>query len=99
MPSGACGRRLVDDVDRLVGQLTVGDVAVGERHRGVDRLLGDLDPMVRLVLVAQPADDLDRLRHRSEEHTSELQSPCNLVCRLLLEKKKKKKTDKQFLKL
>src|SRR2546426_6240831 len=32
---------------------------------------------------ARPAD-------RSEEHTSELQSPCNLVCRLLLEKKKKK---------
>src|SRR5256885_8800962 len=29
-----------------------------------------------------PADS-----HRSEEHTSELQSPCNLVCRLLLEKK------------
>src|SRR5256885_13142020 len=28
---------------------------------------------------------------RSEEHTSELQSPCNLVCRLLLEKKKKNK--------
>src|SRR5256885_11887820 len=33
------------------------------------------------VLVAQQL--------RSEEHTSELQSPCNLVCRLLLEKKKK----------
>src|SRR5256885_11974603 len=32
-------------------------------------------------------DPLHRLR-RSEEHTSELQSPCNLVCRLLLEKKK-----------
>src|SRR5256885_6187491 len=30
-----------------------------------------------------------RARARSEEHTSELQSPCNLVCRLLLEKKKK----------
>ena len=29
-----------------------------------------------------------RMRDRSEEHTSELQSPCNLVCRLLLEKKK-----------
>src|SRR2546426_7759168 len=29
------------------------------------------------------------ITHRSEEHTSELQSPCNLVCRLLLEKKKK----------
>src|SRR5256885_13221533 len=31
-----------------------------------------------------------RARSRSEEHTSELQSPCNLVCRLLLEKKKPK---------
>src|SRR5256885_4949832 len=31
------------------------------------------------------------MRLRSEEHTSELQSPCNLVCRLLLEKKKKNK--------
>src|SRR2546426_12235689 len=31
-------------------------------------------------------------RERSEEHTSELQSPCNLVCRLLLEKKKKKQS-------
>src|SRR5256885_12171891 len=30
---------------------------------------------------------------RSEEHTSELQSPCNLVCRLLLEKKKKNHRD------
>src|SRR5256885_7399566 len=30
----------------------------------------------------------ERSRDRSEEHTSELQSPCNIVCRLLLEKKK-----------
>src|SRR3989454_12538111 len=36
-------------------------------------------------------ETLDLLR--SEEHTSELQSPCNLVCRLLLEKKKKKCTE------
>src|SRR5256885_9472662 len=40
-----------------------------------------------------PQDLLDMLvcpacKKRSEEHTSELQSPCNLVCRLLLEKKK-----------
>src|SRR2546426_7968524 len=34
---------------------------------------------------------------RSEEHTSELQSPCNLVCRLLLEKKKKKNTNHLIL--
>src|SRR2546426_9077545 len=43
----------------------------------------------------RPRPDQDRARQargegrRSEEHTSELQSPCNLVCRLLLEKKKK----------
>src|SRR5256885_12571944 len=36
--------------------------------------------------------EADRSRRRSEEHTSELQSPCNLVCRLLLEKKKKKQS-------
>src|SRR5256885_13019026 len=34
------------------------------------------------------SDDEGREVIRSEEHTSELQSPCNLVCRLLLEKKK-----------
>src|SRR5256885_3872695 len=33
------------------------------------------------------AKDYCSVRERSEEHTSELQSPCNLVCRLLLEKK------------
>src|SRR5256885_7338266 len=33
----------------------------------------------------------EHLEARSEEHTSELQSPCNLVCRLLLEKKKQRK--------
>src|SRR5256885_4842707 len=46
--------------------------------------------------IALPADNVSPplMRHfmkgheRSEEHTSELQSPCNLVCRLLLEKKK-----------
>src|SRR5256885_5338650 len=47
------------------------------------------------VLPLAEREDLDERRARvewlirSEEHTSELQSPCNLVCRLLLEKKKK----------
>src|SRR2546426_3651432 len=36
-----------------------------------------------------------KLLARSEEHTSELQSPCNLVCRLLLEKKKDSKIRNQ----
>src|SRR5256885_10499128 len=44
----------------------------------------------RAVQRAGPRPDAeeDRDLSRSEEHTSELQSPCNLVCRLLLEKKK-----------
>src|SRR5256885_3990170 len=47
------------------------------RQDGFYRLLGFL------ILIA-----FLKLIFRSEEHTSELQSPCNLVCRLLLEKKK-----------
>src|SRR5256885_2400674 len=48
----------------------------------------------RLAVIQQLDGDATHLRNnsqpigpRSEEHTSELQSPCNLVCRLLLEKK------------
>src|SRR2546426_7477845 len=52
--------------------------------------------LFRSYLMGQPDEALKnyraaleiRQRIRSEEHTSELQSPCNLVCRLLLEKKK-----------
>src|SRR2546426_7276444 len=43
----------------------------------------------RYVLRARRQGVRGRRAARSEEHTSELQSPCNLVCRLLLEKKKK----------
>src|SRR5256885_7373921 len=43
-------------------------------------------PAIRLRRVAALGSSL-RAGSRSEEHTSELQSPCNLVCRLLLEKK------------
>src|SRR5256885_13219568 len=43
-----------------------------------------------VVYLHRRAHRFDSARQdRSEEHTSELQSPCNLVCRLLLEKKKK----------
>src|SRR3989454_5698258 len=45
-------------------------------------------PFVPLLpMLAEIADDFPSVLARSEEHTSELQSPCNLVCRLLLEKK------------
>src|SRR5256885_11476488 len=48
---------------------------------------------------AWAADRRLRRRHpapRSEEHTSELQSPCNLVCRLLLEKQKRPYDERRF---
>src|SRR3989454_8062903 len=66
-------RSLIDEKDRLP-----------LRRQVFDRLVDDgrhpwLDARGGLV-------DEEK---RSEEHTSELQSPCNLVCRLLLEKKKK----------
>src|SRR2546426_1215092 len=43
-------------------------------------------------LIRLSRGELVKRTPRSEEHTSELQSPCNLVCRLLLEKKKKNTT-------
>src|SRR5256885_6891750 len=53
----------------------IGDRVDGGELREINRpqLSGRLEPI--------------ELQNRSEEHTSELQSPCNLVCRLLLEKK------------
>src|SRR5256885_5157993 len=50
----------------------------------------DQPPPQRLVRAGQQATQPRQGQRpvRSEEHTSELQSPCNLVCRLLLEKKK-----------
>src|SRR2546426_6050215 len=64
--------------------------AIRYRH-GLERL-GDY---AALLLSREPGEHRER-EHlggclRSEEHTSELQSPCNLVCRLLLEKKKREK--------
>src|SRR5256885_14601766 len=47
-------------------------------------------PEILEVVHFQRSPSHDDRDARSEEHTSELQSPCNLVCRLLLEKKKKK---------
>src|SRR2546426_8108226 len=50
--------------------------------RGDDRAVGPIES------VDPHYSNQDQHHRRSEEHTSELQSPCNLVCRLLLEKKK-----------
>src|SRR2546426_5785691 len=56
----------------------------GDREQDHQRQAGE---------VADPCDECEQ--GRSEEHTSELQSPCNLVCRLLLEKKKKTKNTRE----
>src|SRR3989454_6366007 len=67
------------------------DLDVSSRHAGIVRhgasfVLRDLGSTNgTFVNGARISGDVVR----SEEHTSELQSPCNLVCRLLLEKKKK----------
>ncbi|GBD46468.1 hypothetical protein HRbin41_01295 [bacterium HR41] len=53
--------RLVDQVDRLVGQEAVGDVAVGELGGCLQRLVGDLHAVVLLVAVTQALEDLNRL--------------------------------------
>src|SRR2546426_1261364 len=54
-----------------------------------------LEPLPFIGLRHERLERLEGFGARSEEHTSELQSPCNLVCRLLLEKKKKKKDTRQ----
>src|SRR5256885_17028205 len=63
---------------RRAGKGRPRDAGQGRAHRCRHRLA---DP--------SPGQHPHHAKHRSEEHTSELQSPCNLVCRLLLEKKKK----------
>src|SRR2546426_7922888 len=67
------------------------------RGEGDRVLLRDADVEIPVGEFLREAHQTGSLPHRrrdsdkprSEEHTSELQSPCNLVCRLLLEKKKK----------
>src|SRR3989454_137154 len=61
---------------------------------GVPRRAGPRLEAARGDVAVRPAGCVPQceVAPRSEEHTSELQSPCNLVCRLLLEKKKKKKS-------
>src|SRR5207248_5436487 len=61
--------------------------ATQNRQEAVEQVAQDVD----LILVVGSQNSSNSNRLRSEEHTSELQSPYDLVCRLLLEKKKNKK--------
>src|SRR5256885_13280419 len=58
-------------------------------YQAASRLLPGLAPALDRA-GAVPVDWARDMKLRSGEHTSELQSPCNLVCRLLLEKKKQR---------
>src|SRR5690348_17455676 len=61
-----------------------------------DHHLAEHDPRRGAASSRNPGNGVRaRCRPRSEEHTSELQSPVHLVCRLLLEKKKKKRMREQ----
>src|SRR2546426_8246011 len=79
--SDLCNRRFGEDVVAVRARIAAQAV-----HRGARDVVHFTSRHVvqheALAVVVFPE------RARSEEHTSELQSPCNLVCRLLLEKKK-----------
>ena len=68
-------RRLVDQVDRLVGQEAVGDVAVGERRRGHQRAVGDAHAVVQLVLLLDAAQDADGVLNARLAHEHRLEAP------------------------
>src|SRR2546426_6184718 len=90
---GSCLRR---DLQDFSGRIQTVQQRHREIHNGNVRmeLLGKLDRLAAVRRLGNYGavfllkEGFQALR--SEEHTSELQSPCNLVCRLLLEKKKKK---------
>jgi hypothetical protein len=65
---------LVDQVDRLVGQEAVGDVAVGQVGRGHDSAVGDRDLVEGLVLVAQALQDVDRVGQARLRHLDGLEA-------------------------
>src|ERR687886_50857 len=74
MPAHA-RRGLVDEVDRLVRKMAVLDVAVRERRGCVQRVVGDLAAVVRLVAVAQAAQDLHGVVDRRLVDADLLEAP------------------------
>src|SRR5437867_6981699 len=92
-PKELVAARLKTQLERL-GHLVLGPAKDGQEAVAVAQRL---HPSLVLIDSKLPGGDgIETARAiRSEEHTSELQSPYDLVCRLLLEKKKQKKTKVQ----
>src|SRR2546426_6808589 len=85
---------LFRSVDKI-GTLRFFARGIHDPDAGTVRLTGPQGSgILRSMSLANCLIDLPVGPSRSEEHTSELQSPCNLVCRLLLEKKKNTHTHK-----
>src|SRR2546426_10120641 len=80
-PAGSLrrGRETVGDLDLLV---------TGRDHQGIAHHFASFPGVAQILAKGEDKVSVKLKNDRSEEHTSELQSPCNLVCRLLLEKKK-----------
>src|SRR5688500_19982554 len=82
-------RRITRKADRRVNEPAQQDRDGKQRSQSRGPVLSGLSHCrpyyIKIIQVASRAGGT--LQNRSEEHTSELQSPCNLVCRLLLEKK------------
>src|SRR5256885_13210359 len=72
----------------LAAALNKENLEVGSGRLPAARLAGLLRRICDQTISGKIAKEVFETMWRSEEHTSELQSPCNLVCRLLLEKKK-----------
>ena len=68
------GTRLVDHVDRLVGEAAAGDVAAGKLDGGLEGLVGDLHAVVRFIAVAEAFQDLHRLRLARRLHHDDLEA-------------------------
>ncbi len=68
-------RRLVHEVDRLVGEKAVGDVTIREHRSRDERRVTDLDAVVRLVALLQAAQDRDRVGDRRLPDEDRLEPP------------------------
>ena len=70
------GAGLIEHVDGLIGQETVLDIAIRQRDRGMQRLVGEAHVMVRLVAVAQAVQDAHRLLFVGLVHHDGLEASC-----------------------
>src|SRR5256885_6902910 len=78
--------KLRDDLKKRLSHAGVSEIDI---ERTANKMRINIYTSRPGIIIGRKGAEVDKLRDelRSEEHTSELQSPCNLVCRLLLEKK------------